>query len=389
MNNETSDLSASRGEVLALLTDGANALNSATQALDSLSQTLSEIGRPLTSEQAAPFSNLVDALIHVADTLDATPPLPQPPPRVASPSSSAALPSGAIAPPPAPAQPVLTEDEIQLAEDAAREERRVQNAPVRNTLADSISSLLTALGSAMLVGVEPNSPPITIRAPAFTAVFAKQSVVPNPAFPPPKLVPGDTPVALFVSEDDAVAALGSGDADGFILPSTLPALQGLTDVETTILHFPNSIRDAGPPAAVGLTSVVASPATSLLLRSNGVDVKVRNGTSHCVNSPSSRHHSLREFSFITSPFLHLSRFHWLLQVISGQQLGAEILLATKVTIGRASDELVCGLPQSACDNVTQSMRERAEATLVQCNRLAKRSLRRTFRAEYERCVASL
>ena len=100
-----------------------------------------------------------------------------------------------------------------------------QDAVARNALADAISASLTGLGAALLNGAAADTPPIKIEAPSFTGVFAKQSITPDPTLPPPKLEAGGPPKALFVAQEDAEAALSDGDADGFVVPSTLPALQ--------------------------------------------------------------------------------------------------------------------------------------------------------------------
>ena len=211
---------------------------------------------PLAPEQATPLVALIDALAQAATASLALPLLPPPPPPVASPPPPCPLPPGVFALPPAPAAPELTEDE----EDAAREEARKkvresttrpiisgaahhlhrvtycnllcifrilfpQDAEARNALADAVSSSLNGLGKALLNGAEADAPPIKLVAPSFTGVFAKQSITPDPTLPPPKLVAGAAPAALFVAAEDAEEALADGEADGFVVPSTLPALQ--------------------------------------------------------------------------------------------------------------------------------------------------------------------
>ena len=123
--------------------------------------------------------------------------------------------------------------------------------------------------------------------------------------------------------------------------------QGLTDVETTLLHFPVSVRDGGPPAGAGLVSRVSSPTTSLTLRSGGVEVKVNSGS------------------------------------------GSEILLATKVSLGSPDDPPICGLPQAACDSETRALREQVQSKLEVCSALGKRALSRSRRQQFDACVAEL
>lgn len=253
----------------------ADALNSASDALSALIGGSGENASDFTlePEQATPFVNLIDALTSAATAELTDESLSPPPPSpFAPPSPPSALPPGQQAPPPPPLQPPISQEEQNDAEDAAREEQRQRDAAVRNKLADSIGKTLDTLSVALLNRAEPGKQ-VTLKSEAFTGVFAKQSTAPDPTQPPPKL-PDDAdaaPAALFVDPKagDPAASLGSGKATGFVVPSTLPALEGVDAVEVSIIVFPVAIRDGGPPTGRGLVSRVASPSTSLTLRSNG------------------------------------------------------------------------------------------------------------------------
>ena len=69
--------------------------------------------------------------------------------------------------------------------------------------------------------------------------------------------------------------------------------------------------------------------------------------------------------------------------------GTEILLATKVTLGSASDEPICGIPQAACDNATRVLREQVASKLEACSALGKRAIRRSVRIQFDACIIEL
>ena len=207
----------------------------------------------------------------------------------------------------------MSQEERNDAEDRAREERRREDAIVRNRLADAITDTLQSLSSALLNNAKADR--VTLQASSFSANFARQSILPaDPSTPPPVLNATQAPAALFIDPNasDPAAALGSSGAQGFVLPSNLPALEGLDSVDTTVLHFPVSIRDGGPPPARGQISQVVSPSTSLTLRSNGVEIPVANQ-----NSGSS----------------------------GGGSSSGEILLATRVQLGE-SNSSACGFVEA-------------------------------------------
>jgi len=260
-----------REEVNQVLQQGASALSSATAGLDELFVPGSDA--QLQPEQAEPFVDLIDSLASAATATVAFDPPPPLPPGLPPPAPQ---PPGATMP---PSPPQLSEEERNEAEDAAREQARQQAAVVRNQLANAVSDTLNSLSVAMLNNAPPGKV-VTLARPTFSATFTRQSITPDPTLPPPQLEEEAEPAALFVdpATSDPVAALGNGSAQGFVLPSTLPALQGRSAVETTLIHFPVSIRDGGPPPGRGQQSQVVSGATSLTLRSGGAELSVPTGS---------------------------------------------------------------------------------------------------------------
>ena len=102
----------------------------------------------------------------------------------------------------------MSQEERNDAEDRAREERRREDAIVRNRLADAITDTLQSLSSALLNNAKADR--VTLQASSFSANFARQSILPaDPSAPPPVLNATQAPAALFIdpnASDPAAAA---------------------------------------------------------------------------------------------------------------------------------------------------------------------------------------
>ena len=338
-------VNATRETVNDLLSVGADALNSASDALSRLlgrsSNGSAESSFALEPEQATPFVSLIDALAGaaLADVVPTLPPpspaTPPPPVEAWRPADAPAPPESPPAPPAAPPPPPTPQEELNDAEDAAREEQRRRDAEVRNKLADAVSNTLETLSVALL-NTRPVGQSVTLKSQLFTSTFAKQNITRAPEQPPPTLPTdpeADAAVVFVDPADDPVQALGSGAGSGIVIPSGLPALQGFDSVETTLVTFPSSIRDGGPPVGRGLISRVASPTTSLTLRYQGAELKVPSGSGN-----------------------------------------PDILISSAVVLGESNSSL-CGAFEAECDNTTRSMQREADAEAVRCAALAKKSLR--------------